>query len=65
MVPLRLLTAEDLAEALRISRYRAYELLRDGELPAVRVGRLVRVREDDLAAFIERRREPAAEGGER
>ncbi len=48
----RLLTAHDLAEALQISTYHAYELIRRGVIPSLRIGRLVRVREQDLAKFL-------------
>ena len=52
----RLLTAEDVAEMLQVSTYHAYELLRRGAIPVVRIGRLVRCTEADLAAFIQARR---------
>lgn len=53
---LRLLKADELAERLQVSRYKAYELLRNGDIPAVLIGRLVRCREEDVRAFIEARR---------
>jgi len=48
-----LLTAAEVAEALRVSTMTVYRLIRRGELPAVRVGRNYRVRERDLEAFLE------------
>jgi excisionase family DNA binding protein len=48
----RLLKAMDVAERLSISRSAAFTLMRTGELPVVRFGRLVRVRPEDLENFI-------------
>lgn len=48
----RYLTAEDVAERLRVSRARAYELMR--ELPRLVVGRCVRVSEKALLAWEQR-----------
>lgn len=41
---LRLLTAEEVAAALQLSRAGVYALARRGELPAVRIGASVRFR---------------------
>lgn len=38
-----LLTVEEVAERLRIGRTKAYELVKDGEIESVRIGRLRRV----------------------
>jgi excisionase family DNA binding protein len=48
-----LLTAEQVAEILQISRSFAYALMRRGEIPTVRMGRSVRVRPQDLEKYIE------------
>ena len=48
----QLLKAKDVSERLNISRSQAFSLMRNGELPTVRFGRLVRVRPEDLVAFI-------------
>jgi excisionase family DNA binding protein len=50
----QLLKIEQVATILQISRTSAYRLAQTGELPAVRFGGgTVRVRLDDLTAFIE------------
>src|SRR4029453_7855150 len=50
-----LLTIPDVAKALKVSKARAYELLRTKELPSIRIGvRQVRVRKSDLAAYLQR-----------
>jgi excisionase family DNA binding protein len=49
-----LLKPQDIAQRLKISRAMAYKLLTMGELPAVRIGRIVRVREADLEAYIQK-----------
>jgi excisionase family DNA binding protein len=57
-----LLTAEDVAQILRVPRAFVYSLARRGELPTVRVGdRYVRFRDDALRRWIEEcETEPAA-----
>jgi excisionase family DNA binding protein len=49
----QLLTGEQVAEILHISRSFAYSLMKRGELPTIRIGSSVRVRIDDLEAYIE------------
>lgn len=51
-----LLRIEEAATWLGISRNTAYELARSGDLPAVRLGRLVRVSRAGLAELLEARR---------
>lgn len=48
-----LLTGNDVARILNVSRSFAYILMRRGEIPTVRIGRSVRVRPGDLERFIE------------
>jgi excisionase family DNA binding protein len=47
-----LLTPEDAAVALSISRTRVYELMASGRLPSLKIGRSRRISVDALAAFI-------------
>ena len=49
----RLLKARDVAAFLNVSRSFAYHLIQTGELPTVRLGKSVRVRPQDLQAYIE------------
>ncbi|MGA2069644.1 MAG: helix-turn-helix domain-containing protein [Thermoguttaceae bacterium] len=49
------LTVADVAERLRVSRRVAYELCQAGQIEAFKVGRAIRVRPEELAAYIERR----------
>jgi excisionase family DNA binding protein len=49
-----LLTAKDVAQVLKISKPLAYRLIAEGQLPAVKFRRTVRVRQDDLEAFIQK-----------
>ena len=55
---MKLLTIPELARALNISRARGYELVRRGLIPAVRIGRQVRVHPEQLERWL-------AEGGTR
>ncbi len=48
----QLLTGEDVAEMLKISRSYAYILMKRGDIPTVRIGSAVRVRIEDLDAYI-------------
>lgn len=50
-----LLNAADLARILKISKSKAYALIRNGEIATVRMGDLVRVTEEALNDFIARR----------
>lgn len=45
-------TVEDVARILRIGRSRAYELVKRGEVPSIRVGHRIRVPDDALRAWL-------------
>jgi excisionase family DNA binding protein len=51
----------DCTAALGVCRAKVYELIADGELETIHLGRAVRVTAESIAAFIERQRraEPA------
>jgi excisionase family DNA binding protein len=49
-----LLTIEDAASCLAISRAHAYRLVQRGELPTIRLGRSRRVSRAALEAYVER-----------
>ena len=46
------LTVAEVADALRVSTMTVYRLVNGGELPALRVGKNIRIRERDLDAFL-------------
>jgi excisionase family DNA binding protein len=48
----QLLKPADVADILNISRTMAYTMLRQGTIPVVRIGSMVRVRQSDLDEFI-------------
>ena len=48
----KLLRSEEVAELLNISKAMAYRIMADGRLPVLRLGRAVRVRPEDLEAFV-------------
>lgn len=52
MTTTMLLTPEETAAQLRIARRRVFELLKDGTLPSVKIGRSRRIRSTDLAAYV-------------
>lgn len=47
----RLLTADDLAERWQVPKSWVYAATRDGRIPAVRLGRYYRYREETIAAW--------------
>jgi putative molybdopterin biosynthesis protein len=51
-----LLTAEDVARQLRIKKHTVYELIKRGELPSSKVGKQVRVSQNDIALYLETRK---------
>jgi len=55
-----LLTASDVAKRLSISCSQAYRMMQNQEIGTVRLGRMVRVKESDLEAFIQSRSIPPA-----
>jgi excisionase family DNA binding protein len=55
----RLLSAEELAQELGVGRTTAYALLWSGTIPSMKLGRLRRVRREDLDRFISQRMEDA------
>ena len=50
------LKVPEVAKVLRIARSRAYELVADGEIPAVRIGRSVRVSRKELDRWLKDQR---------
>jgi excisionase family DNA binding protein len=48
-----LLTGDEIAKILNVSRSFAYLLMKSGQIPTVRLGRSCRVRPQDLSDFIE------------
>ena len=48
-----LLTVSDLASVLRIGRNAAYQLVKDGSIQSIRVGRNIRIPRNALAQFLE------------
>ncbi|MBJ7594891.1 MAG: helix-turn-helix domain-containing protein [Candidatus Dormibacteraeota bacterium] len=53
-MPPLLLTVRQVEAALQLGRTRTYELLRSGQLPTLRVGRLIRVSRVALEEWIAR-----------
>jgi excisionase family DNA binding protein len=49
----KLLNAGQVAEKLGISRSKAYRMLRLSEIPAIKMGKNVRVSSEDLNQYIE------------
>ncbi len=54
------LKVPEVAEVLRIARGGAYELVRSGEIPSVKIGRSVRVSLRELERWLDEQRQPSA-----
>ena len=48
----RFVTVAEVANQLRVSNMTVYRLIQAGSLPAVRVGRSYRLREDDVDRYL-------------
>jgi excisionase family DNA binding protein len=48
----RFLTVAEVAGMLRVSNMTVYRLVNSGELPAVRIGKSYRLREDDVDKYL-------------
>ncbi len=57
------LKVPEVAEIIRVARSRAYELVAEGEIPSVRIGRSVRVSRKELDRWLEEQRQPSARWG--
>ncbi len=51
----RYLTVREVAGTLRVSNMTVYRLINAGELPAVRIGKSFRLREDDVNSYLSER----------
>jgi excisionase family DNA binding protein len=51
----RLLTVNEVADLLRVSRMTVYRMIKQGEMPALRVGRGYRLREEDVHSYLNER----------
>ncbi len=50
----KLLNAQDIAKMLKVSKPQVYLMMRRGDFPVVKMGRLVRARESAIEEFINR-----------
>ncbi|KXO93745.1 hypothetical protein AXK58_14330 [Tsukamurella tyrosinosolvens] len=54
-----MLTAQEVAERLHLSKGHVYSLVRQGEVASVKIGRRVLISEDALEEFLDRSTSPA------
>lgn len=57
------MSLEEVADMLGVTYQLIYRLVRSGELPAVRLGKLYRVSRGDLDAYLERSKGASGTGG--
>ena len=48
----RLLTVAEVAATMRVSNMTVYRLIKNGDLPALRVGKNYRIRESDMDVYL-------------
>jgi excisionase family DNA binding protein len=48
-------TVLEVAQLMRVSKMTVYRLIKQGELPAVRIGRGYRLREEDVHSYLDAR----------
>jgi excisionase family DNA binding protein len=58
--PHEYLKVPEVAEILRIARNTVYQLVGEGEIPSVRIGRSVRVSRKELERWLEEQRQLSA-----
>lgn len=58
----RLLKVREVVEITGLQRWRVYELVRNGEMPAMHIGRTLRFSEAALAEWIEQEHAASVEG---
>ncbi|MDI3423623.1 helix-turn-helix domain-containing protein, partial [Streptomyces luteolus] len=46
------LTVPEVMKALRLSRFKVYDLIRSNELPSIKIGRARRIPVDSVRAFL-------------
>jgi excisionase family DNA binding protein len=51
----RFLTVAEVARQLRVSNMTVYRLIKAGQMPAVRIGRGFRLREEDVRKYLDAR----------
>jgi excisionase family DNA binding protein len=49
-------TTDELVNWLGLGRTKAYEMLRSGEIPSYKIGRIRRIRRQDVDAWLERKK---------
>ncbi len=54
------LKVPEVARIIRVARSRAYELVAEGDIPSIRIGRSVRVSRKELERWLEEQRQPSA-----
>ena len=54
------LKVPEVARIIRVARSRAYELVADGDIPSIRIGRSVRVSRRELDRWLEEQGQPNA-----
>ena len=51
----RFVTVTEVADVMRVSKMTVYRLIKQGDLPAVRIGRGYRIREEDVHRYLDSR----------
>jgi excisionase family DNA binding protein len=55
LAEVKFLTVAEVASLMRVSKMTVYRLIKQGDLPAFRVGRAYRMREEDVRRYLDSR----------
>jgi excisionase family DNA binding protein len=58
-VAAQVMTVDQVAAYLQLNRLTVYRYVRDGDIPAARIGKVYRIRREDVDAFLEARKRAA------
>lgn len=58
----KLLTVNEVANILRVSNMTVYRLVKSGQIPAIRVGKNYRIKENDVSDYLSQGTQRAEKG---
>ena len=58
-----ILTVPQVAEYLQLSKSKLYQMVKRGEIPHIKIGKNVRIRESDLLEWLDAQHEPSRQLG--
>ena len=56
-----ILTVPEVAKYLRMSKSKVYEMVKQKEIPSIRIGRNIRIREADFMRWLDKKTQPESQ----